>query len=69
MQDVSEVKLYIHDMKKLLSFILLFIWAVSVFAVPANRKPFVVKQSDGTMLSVILKGDVAMSMYTTLDCI
>ena len=54
-------------MKKLLSFILLFIWAVSLFAIPANRKPSVVKQSDGTMLSVILKGDEAMSFYTTLD--
>ena len=54
-------------MKKLLSFILLFIWAVSLFAIPANRKPFVVKQSDGTMLSVVLKGDEAMSFYTTLD--
>ena len=54
-------------MRKLLSFILLFMWAVSVFAVPANRKPFMVKQSDGTMLSVILKGDEAMRFYTTLD--
>lgn len=54
-------------MRKLLSFILLFVWAVSVFAVPANRKPSVVKQSDGTMLSVILKGDEAMSFYTTID--
>ena len=54
-------------MRKLLSFILLFVWAVSVFAIPANRKPFVVKQSDGTMLSVVLNGDEAMSFYTTLD--
>lgn len=54
-------------MRKLLSFILLFMWAVSVFAVPANRKPFMVKQSDGTMLSVVLKGDEAMRFYTTLD--
>lgn len=54
-------------MRKFLSFILLFVLAVSVFAVPANRKPFVVKQSDGTMLSVVLNGDEAMSFYTTLD--
>ncbi len=54
-------------MKKLLSFILLFVWAVSLYAIPANRKPSVVKQSDGTMLSVILKGDEVMSFYTTLD--
>ena len=54
-------------MRKFLSFILLFVLAVSVFAVPANRKPFVVKQSDGTMLSVVLKGDESMRFYTTLD--
>lgn len=46
---------------------MLFVWAVSLFAVPANRKPFVVKQSDGTMLSVVLKGDEAMHFHTTLD--
>ena len=54
-------------MRKFLSFILLFVLAVSVFAVPANRKPFVIKQSDGTMLSVVLKGDESMRFYTTRD--
>ena len=46
---------------------MLFVWAVSLFAVPANRKPFVVKQSDGTMLSVVMHGDEAMHFHTTLD--
>lgn len=54
-------------MRKLITFMMLFVWAVSLFAVPANRKPFVVKQSDGTMLSVVLKGDEALHFHTTLD--
>ena len=54
-------------MKKFLSFILMFVWAVCVFAVPANRKPVVVKQADGTMLSIVMQGDEALHFYTTLD--
>lgn len=54
-------------MKKLISLMMLLVWAVSVLAVPANRKPILVKQSDGTMLNVVLKGDEALHYYTTLD--
>lgn len=54
-------------MKKFLSFILVLVWAMSVFAVPANRKPLVVRQSDGTMLTIVMQGDEAMHFYVTLD--
>lgn len=54
-------------MKKLLIFTIAFVWALAVSAVPANRKPFVVKQSDGTMLSIVLQGDEALHFFTTLD--
>ena len=54
-------------MKKFLSFILVLVWAISVFAVPANRKPLVVRQSDGTMLTIVMQGDEALHFYTTLD--
>lgn len=54
-------------MKKFISFIVLFVWAVSLFAVPANRKPIVIEQSDGTTLKVVIKGDEAMHFYATLD--
>lgn len=54
-------------MKKLISLMMLLVWAVSVLAVPANRKPILVKQSDGTMLNVVLKGDEALHFHTTLD--
>lgn len=54
-------------MRKFLSLIVLLLLAVSVFAIPANRKPRVVKQSDGTMLSVVMHGDEALHFYTTID--
>ena len=54
-------------MKKFFSIITLLILSVSLFAVPANRRPFVVKQPDGTMLSVVMRGDEALHFYTTLD--
>ena len=54
-------------MRKILSLIVLLVLAVAVFAVPANRKPFVVKQSDGTMLTVVLSGDEALHYFVTLD--
>ncbi len=40
---------------------------VSTFAAPAYRKPFIVKQSDGTELTVILTGDEALHYYATAD--
>ena len=54
-------------MKKIFSLIVLLVLVVSVFAVPANRRPFVVKQSDGTMLTIVMQGDEALHFYTTLD--
>ena len=54
-------------MRKILSLIVLLVLAVAAFAVPANRKPFVVKQSDGTMLTVVLSGDEALHYFVTLD--
>ena len=54
-------------MKKILSLMLFLMLAVSVFAVPANRRPVVVKQSDGTMLTIVMHGDEALHYYTTLD--
>ena len=37
------------------------------FAAPAYRKPFTVKQSDGTELTVLLTGDEALHYYVTAD--
>lgn len=37
------------------------------FAAPAYRKPFTVRQSDGTVLTVILSGDEALHYYATAD--
>lgn len=55
-------------MKFILSIILsLFVSVMSVMAVPAYRKPFVVKQSDGTELTVVLTGDEALHYHVTLD--
>lgn len=54
-------------MRKLLSFIISVVLAICVSAVPANRRPFVVKQSDGTMLTVVLNGDEALHFNTTVD--
>lgn len=54
-------------MKKLSLFIIFVSVCISLLAVPSNRRPFVVKQSDGTSLTVILKGDEALRFYTTLD--
>ena len=54
-------------MKRIQFFILYILFTISLFAVPANRRPFVVKQSDGTMLSLTLNGDEALHYYMTLD--
>ena len=40
---------------------------LSGFAAPAYRKPFTVKQSDGTELTVLLAGDEALHYYATAD--
>lgn len=40
---------------------------ISAYAAPAYRKPFTVKQSDGTELTVLLSGDEALHYYVTTD--
>ena len=55
-------------MRIILTFVLsLLVSLMSVVASPAYRKPFVVKQSDGTELTVILAGDEALHYHMTLD--
>ncbi len=54
-------------MKKISLLLILLFIAVSVFGVPARRAPFVVKQSDGTELTIILTGDEALHYYMTID--
>ncbi len=54
-------------MKRFLLFLVAAFVLVSAFAAPAYRKPFTVKQSDGTELTVILTGDEALHYYVTAD--
>lgn len=54
-------------MKKLLLLFMVVVVAVSMFAAPAYRKPFSVRQSDGTELTVMLVGDEALHYYATTD--
>ena len=54
-------------MKKLLLLFMALVVAASLFAAPAYRKPFTVKQSDGTELTVVLVGDEALHYYATAD--
>ena len=44
-------------MKRFLLALVMVFTMLSGFAAPAYRKPFTVKQSDGTELTVILTGD------------
>ena len=54
-------------MRRFLVLFLSVFVTVSAFAVPAYRKPFTVKQSDGTELTVVLAGDEALHYYATAD--
>ena len=54
-------------MKKILLVLLTIFVAISAFAAPAYRKPFTVKQSDGTELIVMLTGDEALHYFVTED--
>ena len=54
-------------MKKILLALLTILVAISAFAAPAYRKPFTVKQSDGTELTVMLTGDEALHYFITED--
>lgn len=55
-------------MRIILTFVLsLLVSLMAVVASPAYRKPFVVKQSDGTELTVVLTGDESLHYHMTLD--
>lgn len=54
-------------MKKIFLLIIMLGVMVSAFAAPAYRKPFKVKQSDGTELTVVLAGDESIHYFATLD--
>ena len=54
-------------MKRFLLFLVAAFVLVSAFAAPAYRKPFTVKQSDGTELTVMLTGDEALHYFATAD--
>ena len=54
-------------MKKFILFLVTAFVTISTFAVPAYRKPFTAKQSDGTELTVLLVGDEALHYYATAD--
>lgn len=55
------------EMNRLLLFLMSLFVVFSTFAAPAYRKPFTVKQSDGTELTVVLTGDEALHYYATAD--
>ena len=54
-------------MKRILLALVAVFVMLSGFAAPAYRKPFTVKQSDGTELTVFLTGDEALHYYATAD--
>ena len=54
-------------MKRFLLVLVAAFVMLSSFAAPAYRKPFTVKQSDGTELTVMLTGDEALHYYVTAD--
>lgn len=54
-------------MKKIILFLFLTCLLSVANAAPAYRKPFKVKQSDGTELSVVLSGDESLHYYATVD--
>ncbi len=54
-------------MKKIFILLAMLCVALSSFAAPAYRKPFKVKQSDGTELTVVLTGDESIHYFATLD--
>ena len=55
------------NMKRFLLALVAVFVMLSGFAAPAYRKPFTVKQSDGTELTVVLTGDEALHFYATVD--
>lgn len=57
----------ISRMKKIFVLLILVCVMVSAISAPAYRKPFKVKQSDGTELTVVMTGDEAFHYFVTLD--
>ena len=55
------------NMKRFLLALVAVFVMLAGFAAPAYRKPFTVKQSDGTELTVLLAGDEALHYYATAD--
>lgn len=45
----------------------LWLWCVGMWAIPARQRPFIVTNSDGTQLTLVLRGDESFHFYTTLD--
>ena len=54
-------------MKRILMALVAVLVMLSGFAAPAYRKPFTVRQSDGTELTVVLAGDESLHYYATID--
>ncbi|MCH5175226.1 MAG: M6 family metalloprotease domain-containing protein [Prevotellaceae bacterium] len=54
-------------MNRLFAILLSAVLFASAFAIPANRTPFIVYQSDGTALTVVLVGDECCHFLATLD--
>ena len=54
-------------MKRITLFLLMLCVLFASYAAPAYRKKSVVRQSDGTSLTVVLTGDEAMHYFSTLD--
>ena len=54
-------------MKRYILLLVAALVTLSTFAAPAYRKPFTVKQSDGTELTVVLAGDESLHYYATTD--
>ena len=56
-----------QKMKKILTFMIVWLAAMQVWGVQAYSVPVDVKQADGTTLTVVLHGDEDFNYYTTLD--
>ncbi len=46
---------------------LLFVFSINLFAIPANKKPVTVKQPNGKSLTLTIKGDERVHWATTID--
>ena len=54
-------------MRKLLTILAFSAIAIAAYAIPAKRTVTTVRQSDGTELQIMLRGDETFHFYTTLD--